>query len=846
MPILTLAELDRLYSNEKMIDQTARGVNITTGLGEANFNSGTWPLTFNNDFNNVAGTVLPYADPNPYVANKVWTKGYYGSGGIGSMVGIEYDPGVAPNTLYYQGAPSELWLGCGKFGGSIKQSIIESLRQRPGTNAHSVEDGVTEISEGHKAMYGMWEAKCKLPPTFRPDCAITWPAFWLYNDRWNCPSRPTMEIDQFEMYIGSANNVSRQDGSYHQSMHQHNTQTSLLNPGYISKDGFSSNILGVSSGLAPTWPEFANPAYEWGDEFHRFQFYIGPEFMFSAMDDKVISKYSTLDAYHQGYQMLVQHWVNSNVTGTGAKLGINGLIEGQIIWMAVDWLRHYQNPDWVGLTLAGSANALTVTTGLPMVGAYADGRYLSCTSFAPNTTTTPTLNANGLGAKVIKKYSDFANNGPWTGALIALAPGDIVGGGGRVNFRYSAAGNCWILLNPEREFVFSPKVHVPPAYTVPPVVIDVERVEGIIMTRWNQLQLLPDEHTGKAQPVDPNLVQPRVVPNRSYTTVVSKLPGDLVGTCAINNTPTFPARASWSGSPNFTVNPANGSILIAEGAGLLEGVETGEVSFWSPGIPQIRGANVCKCTITIQPNVPFDIPAFFGANLGASWEIDITETVGLNGSTIATVGDRSGFAHNLSQTIATVQPSYDPVGLNGHPCLVSTLATDRMDMAGLPPNTPANAFGAVYLYNDNTVGVKLNSVARKTEAGFDFTVPHSLYFEWNSVEVFCWVNGSPVTVLQQAGLIPSSGWVFLVAAWSVPTASVGHIYDANESNARILLTISGSAGVNGKFGIMAIGKTANTPTGRDKLIGSGHWRYGLQSLLPAGHPYKSEQPYLYG
>jgi len=91
-------------------------------------------------------------------------------------------------------------------------------------------------------------------------------------------------------------------------------------------------------------------------------------------------------------------------------------------------------------TSGGSANAQTFTSDAAgaISTAYAAGMGFVFKAGYSNTTTTPTFNVDGVGAKTIKKG----------GAQAALAVGDIVAGG--VYFVvYEASGDCFLLLNPE-------------------------------------------------------------------------------------------------------------------------------------------------------------------------------------------------------------------------------------------------------------------------------------------------------------------------------------------------------------------------------------------------------------
>jgi hypothetical protein len=843
MPKLSQSEAVRLYKNKEMVINTFRGTLLTAAPWY--YDVANWTATFTNDFTDVANTIKDLDAVASWATPVMYAKGSYDTVGVADHKRKDYDPGFAPNTLYYQGAASELWLGiCNPtIDTGNHSSSIESMRQIPGTSIHDVEDGSTVISEGFAQTYGMWECKAKLPPSFRSDTAVAWPSFWMYSNRWELTDRPPLELDVFEIYQSSADNAVRGDGTYHTSMHTHDTPKALLEPGFISRDYNTSMIMGMN----PNATFGAASNFDWGDAFHLFQILITPEWFGIFLDGIEITRHPALDAYHQDLYMLLSHQVNGTVTGTGAKAGVTGFITDVMVWLKCDWIKCWQNPDWANLAIGGTADVKTVTTGLTWASyAARDGQIISGHVSSNNLTTTPTLNANGLGAKVIKKYSDFANNPPWTGSLIALDVNDMVSAGAqRHNFKWSNSDNCWILLNPANPFKTVPTFYVPGSYVLPQKTVPIETVEGIIMSRWNKLSLLPDDHTGKDQDIDTTLAQPRVVPNRSYTTVVTKQPGDLVGTCPIANTPAVPARASWSGSSNYRVDPATGSIYIATGANLVEGTDTGTVSFWSPGIPQIRGANECAVTITVQPNVPFDLFGFFGANLAAAWEFDKTANLTLSTTKIATIADSSGYGLDATQSNDALRPTYSATGLNGFPALVSTLNTDKLTIADPAIPTPLNAFGGLSIFNDGSAGVTLNLVSRHCES-YDFTQAHSIYFEWNSLEVFCWINGSPVTVTQQPGTINTSGWAYAVGQFDAPVGTSSVIYAANETDGSLILSINNALSLNGKLGIVAIGKTANTTVGRDKLIADGMWRYGIQSLLPIGHTYKNTAPTLYG
>jgi hypothetical protein len=95
-------------------------------------------------------------------------------------------------------------------------------------------------------------------------------------------------------------------------------------------------------------------------------------------------------------------------------------------------------------TVGGTANAITLAPIDPSsVTAYFNGMIVSFRATANNSTTTPTLNVDSVGTKVIKKAA--------AGVETALVVGDIKSGGHyTVVYRtaWDAAAGAWELLNP--------------------------------------------------------------------------------------------------------------------------------------------------------------------------------------------------------------------------------------------------------------------------------------------------------------------------------------------------------------------------------------------------------------
>lgn len=91
-------------------------------------------------------------------------------------------------------------------------------------------------------------------------------------------------------------------------------------------------------------------------------------------------------------------------------------------------------PNWAAA--GGTANAITITVAAASGGVY-DGLLVGFRASAANTTATPTLNVNGLGAVTITRAGG-----------VALQAGDIPAANAEVIVRYRAAGPAWELVNP--------------------------------------------------------------------------------------------------------------------------------------------------------------------------------------------------------------------------------------------------------------------------------------------------------------------------------------------------------------------------------------------------------------
>lgn len=114
--------------------------------------------------------------------------------------------------------------------------------------------------------------------------------------------------------------------------------------------------------------------------------------------------------------------------------GTTSIANGNITDLRAVWQTNVPGMRW---TIAGGSADTITASYAPANGTLVDGLILGFRATAANATTTPSFNADGLGAKTIVKQGGAA-----------LAPGDIPGALAECMIRYNAANTRWELLNP--------------------------------------------------------------------------------------------------------------------------------------------------------------------------------------------------------------------------------------------------------------------------------------------------------------------------------------------------------------------------------------------------------------
>jgi microcystin-dependent protein len=114
--------------------------------------------------------------------------------------------------------------------------------------------------------------------------------------------------------------------------------------------------------------------------------------------------------------------------------GTSSIANGNITDLRAVWQTNVPGVRWA--IAGGSADTITASY-TPANATLADGLIVGFRATAANATTTPSFNADGLGAKTIVKQGGGA-----------LAPGDIPNALAECMIRYNAANARWELLNP--------------------------------------------------------------------------------------------------------------------------------------------------------------------------------------------------------------------------------------------------------------------------------------------------------------------------------------------------------------------------------------------------------------
>jgi hypothetical protein len=235
---------------------------------------------------------------------------------------------------------------------------------------------------------------------------------------------------------------------------------------------------------------------------------------------------------------------------------------------------------------------------------------------------------------------------------------------------------------------------------------------------------------------------------------------------------------------------------------------------------------------------PFS-PVQLGSSLIAWWDANDDTTITLNGSTVSQIADKSGNGRHLAQSNAGLQPGrgVDPnfAGRN-----VLTMPTRRLDsLAPWLDTTTYAIFLLIAPYADCDV-VGVNGIGNPGDILLMRYTGVGRIHHWTGL---VGINGtkavdtSPHLLCQQRNGTSLRLIVDGTIDLDLTSVSLG-------GGARPFLLGNRSTGGGGNFafgeGIVTRGDIADAD--RQRIEGFLAWRSGIQSRLPAGHPYSSSAP----
>ncbi len=238
----------------------------------------------------------------------------------------------------------------------------------------------------------------------------------------------------------------------------------------------------------------------------------------------------------------------------------------------------------------------------------------------------------------------------------------------------------------------------------------------------------------------------------------------------------------------------------------------------------------------------------------ALWlDAEDTSTITLNGSTVSQWADKSGNARNATQATAANQPAYSSSNIS---------FVDGSDVLTFGSNDASGTFG--YGTNDFAILAVVNPTARVStwgseiltqhiyavRADFTFRILPAGNLGYGGTNATTIATSSATVALNVKSILEvtrtSNTFQLYINgdADGVGTSadSIGNGAGASIGNVFNVVLAGDNAFLNGSISEMLVVPTTLSTTNRQKLEGYLAWRWGLQSNLPASHPYKNAPP----
>lgn len=230
-------------------------------------------------------------------------------------------------------------------------------------------------------------------------------------------------------------------------------------------------------------------------------------------------------------------------------------------------------------------------------------------------------------------------------------------------------------------------------------------------------------------------------------------------------------------------------------------------------------------------------------------------TVTLNGSTVSQWNDKSGNSHNASQSNSSLQPAYTTGGLNSKNVITFTL--DELRVSSLVLTGTGWEFYLVVSRNSGTEDYGRFLSLKSTSYVNDWLDPNG----W--IPLIQWGTGPTISsynnqIVASPGYSSSAATPYLIQSSYLASSLDFKVFttsQATKSNSDTLNTTDGlmigtslnnGSSVEHWNGLLA--EIIVVPTlslsNAQKMEGYLAWKWGIQSGLPNGHPYKNAPPYV--
>lgn len=259
-------------------------------------------------------------------------------------------------------------------------------------------------------------------------------------------------------------------------------------------------------------------------------------------------------------------------------------------------------------------------------------------------------------------------------------------------------------------------------------------------------------------------------------------------------------------------------------------------------------------------------PDELGADLALWLDAEDTSTITLSGSNVSQWDDKSGNNHHVIQSTASNQPTYQPTGFNSKPTVFFDAIDDLLTCATTTVSSQGDLFyGAAFEMLSSTgnwrpiVGTDtgenssnggtllLQRIDSESQVGIHDSGRRDTGPTY-AVEVTDLFVPRIATVGRTGGTLGNGGTVTVTATGpSQPSylTQATQTWATGENTTRIQIGGRQQSGVgwsNSNISEVIVCNTDLSTEDRQKLEGYLAWKWGLESNLPIGHPYKTTPP----